>query len=449
MWSTSNGDKALSSSVKNLPTDPAPSIITKIGSAPYVGGLFISQNAQTWTADQNQSLMFVVDRCVFNTTATPTIQHIVPNKLPQRTLIDQSIRYYQNANGVSGTTETISSTDVLVDAFNVTTTDFTPSSTSITYSYNATLLNGTAAGTTYINPGKYGTPTNDDIYLTDGKGERILVANSNTSFSLYTVLNTTSDHVSPVISDAGLSVFAIQWNINNAELSNSVITLANTGTGYNAYTTTVTISPPKDPNGSQAYASANVVSGNIQSVYITTAGSGYITTPTITITDANNIPGTGATAIITGETSKNGGNVLAKYVTKKVVLDPTFDSGDLNVYLTAYRPVNTDIHVYYKVLNRNDTQKFDDSSWQLMTKINNSGSLFSQARSDTYEYVFAPGNAGVDQGYVTYTSTTGQIYTSFSQFAVKVVLTSSDHTYSPFVNDLRVIALPANVNTSV
>jgi len=84
-----------------------------------------------------------------------------------------------------------------------------------------------------------------------------------------------------------------------------------------------------------------------------------------------------------------------------------------------------------------------------MIKINNSGSLFSQARNATYEYVFAPGNASVDQGYVTYTSTTGQIYTSFSQFAVKVVLTSSDHTYSPFVNDLRVIALPANVNTSV
>ena len=448
LWSTSNGDAALSSSVKNLPTDPAPSIITKIGSAPYVGGLFISQNAQTWTADQNQSLMFVVDRCKFSTTATPTIQHIVPNKLPQRTLIDQSIRYYQNANGVSGKTETVTSTDVLVDAFNVTTTDFTPSSTSITYSYNATLLNGTAAGTTYINPGKYGTPTNDDIYLTDGKGERMLVANSNTSFSLYTVLSTTNDAVSPVISDAGLSVFAIQWNINNAELSNSVITLASSGTSYNAETTTVTISPPTDPNGSQAYASANIISGNVQSVYITTPGSGYTTTPSITITDSS-MEGSGATVVVTGETSKNGGNALAKYVTKKVVLDPTFDSGDLNVYLTAYRPVNTDIHVYYKILNRNDTQKFDDSSWQLMTKINNSGSLFSQARSDTYEYVFAPGDAGVDQGYVTYTSTTGQTYTSFSQFAIKVVLTSSDHTYSPFVNDLRVIALPSNVNTSV
>ena len=448
LWTASNGDTALSSSVKNLPTDPTPSSITKIGSAPYVGGLFISQNSQTWTADQNQSLMMVVDRCVFNTSATPSIQYVVPNKLPQRTLIDQSINYYLNANNLSHTTDTVSSTDVLVDAFNITTTDFSPTTTAISYTYNATLVGGTAAGTTNVNPGKYGTPTNDDIYLSDGKGERILQANSNTSFSLYGQLSTTDNAVSPIISDAGLSVYGIKWNINNAELSNSVITLSSGGSSYNAQTTVVTVSAPTGSGAAQAYAAANVVGGVVQSVYLTSNGSGYITTPTITVTDTS-MAGSGATVIVTGETSKNGGNALAKYVTKKVVLDPTFDSGDLNVYITAYRPVNTDINVYYKVLNRNDTQKFEDGTWQLMTKINNSGSLYSQTRSDTYEFVFAPGTSGTDQGYVTYTSTTGQTYNSFSQFAIKVVLTSSDHTYVPFANDLRVIALPSNVNTSV
>jgi hypothetical protein len=393
--------------------------------------------------------MFVADRCVFNTSTSPSIQFVVPNKLPQRTLIDQSINYYLNANNLSRSTETISTTDVYTDAFNVTTTDFLPTSTSIGYSYNATLIGGTAAGVTYITPGKFGTPTNDDIYLSDGKGERVLYANSNTSFSLYGQLSTTDNAVSPMISDAGLSVYSIKWNINNAELSNSVITLTSGGTGYNANTTSVTISSPTGSGGSQAYAAANVANGVIQSIYLTSNGSGYITTPTVTIIDSNTSPGSGATAIITGETSKSGGNITAKYVTKKVVLDASLDSGDMNVYLTAYRPVNTDILVYYKILNRNDTQRFDDGSWQLMTMINNSGSLYSQTRSDTYEYVFAPGDSGVDQGYVSYTSTTGQTYTTFSQFAIKVVLISSDHTYTPFANDLRVIALPSNVNTTV
>jgi len=448
MWTASNGDAALSSSVKNFPTDPLPSTITKISGAPYTGGLFTSQNSQTWTADQNQSLMFVADRCVFSTSSTPSIQYVVPNKLPQRTLIDDSIAYYLNANNVSQTLNPITSTDVLVDAFNITTTDFIPTSTTIGYTYNATLVGGIAAGTTSVNPGKFGTPTNDDIYLSDGKGERALIANSNSSFSLYGQLSTSDNAVSPIISNAGLTVYTVKWNINNAELSNSVITLVSGGAGYNANLTSVTVSSPTGTGGTQAYAAANVVGGVVQSVYFTSNGSGYITTPTITITDVNTTPGTGATATITGETSKNGGNIIAKYVTKKVVLDATLDSGDLNVYLTAYRPVNTDIHVYYKILNRNDTQKFDDGSWQLMTKINNSGSLYSQTRSDTYEYVFAPGTSGTDQGYISYTSTTGQTYTSFSQFAIKVVMISSDHTYTPYVNDLRVIALPANVNTT-
>ena len=448
LWSASNGDTALGSSVKNLPSDPIPSSITKIGSAPYVGALFLSQNAQTWTADQNQDLMFVMDRCVFDKTATPTIEYVVPNKLPNRTLVDQSLDYYLNSNNVSSSIDSISHTDVLIDAFNITTTDFTPTTTGINYTYNATLVNGSAAGSQNIIPGKFGTATSDDIYLNDGKGERLLIANSNTSFSLYTSLSTADDAVSPIVSDAGLSVYAIKWNVNNCELSNSVITLTNGGTSYNAACTTVTVSSPTGSSGAQAYASANIIGGVIQSIYFTNVGSGYITTPTLTITDTT-ASGSGADATITGETSKSGGNAISRYVTKKVVLSAGNDAGDLNVYLTAYRPVNTDINVYYKVLSRNDTQQFDDGSWQLMTKINNSGSLYSQTRTDTYEYTFAPGTAGTDQGYVAYTSTNGQTYNSFSQFAIKIVLTSTDHTYCPVVNDLRVIALPSNVNTTV
>jgi hypothetical protein len=146
--------------------------------------------------------------------------------------------------------------------------------------------------------------------------------------------------------------------------------------------------------------------------------------------------------------SKNGGNAEARYVTKKVTLDEGFDSGDLNVYLTAYRPVNTDINVYYKILNRNDTQSFDNSSWQLMTKIAGTGSKYSSNKSDLFEFKFAPGTGGVDQGYVSYTSSTGTTHTTFNQFAIKVVMTTSDTTSTPIVYDLRAIALPPNVNTS-
>ena len=451
MWTAANQDDALLSSVKNLPSDPNPSTKTKIGGAPSVGALFLSQNSQTWTADQNQSLMFVMDRCVFDTSASPVIQYLVPQKLPQRTLIDQSLDYFLNANSVLSSTNSVTDNNVQVGAFNITTTDFTPSTTKIAYSYNATLQSGLAAGIQFITPGKFGTSSSENIYLNDGKGERILSANSVTPMSVFAQLSSTDSAVSPVISDAGLSTYTITWNVNNCELSNSLITITNPGSGYSnniSGNTTVVISSPTGEGGVQATASANVVGGVIDSIYFTNLGSGYITTPTISIVDAGLVPGTGATASIRGETSEFGGPGIAKYVTKKVVLDAGFDSGDLNVYITAYRPVNTNILVYYKLLNRYDTQAFNDGKWQLMTPINDSGSTYSQSRDNMYEYTFAPGVGNVSQGYVSYTSTTGETYITFSQFAIKVVLTTTDKTAVPVLEDIRVIALPPNVNTT-
>jgi hypothetical protein len=337
---------------------------------------------------------------------------------------------------------------MLVDAFNISTTDFVPSSTSINYNYDATLQSGSSAGQVAINPGKYGTTMYEHIHLDDNQGERLLIANSETSFSLYGQLYSVDNAVSPVISDAGTTVFTVQYNINNCPLSNSLISLVSQGSSYNISNTTVSISAPTGKNGIQAYASPVIVSGNVTSIYITTPGSGYIETPTITV----NVDGgsaSGATAVITGETSKNGGPAATRYITKKVVLDAGFDSGDLNVYLSAYRPAGTDILVYYRIMNRNDTERFDNGSWTLMTKTKNSDTLYSKTRDDVYEFTYAPGTTGVDQGYVSYVSTNGQTYNSFNQFAIKIVLVTTDKTSVPYLTDMRCIALPSNINSSI
>ena len=444
IWTAQNGDTAVASSVKNLPSDPTPATLTKINSAPYVGSLFLSQNSQTWTADQNEAMMFTMERCLFSVGTQPTLQFVVPNRLPYRKLTEQDISYYLNPNTINTTISSAANTDVIVDAFNISTSDFVPGSTTLSYSYAATLnTSRTVAATTGVTPGKFGTPTYDDIYLSDGLGTRVLVANSNTSFSLFANMSTVDDAVSPIISDDGLSVYTIKWDINNLGLSNSMISVANGGSGYNVNTTSVTIT---SDYGSGAVASANVANGVVQSVYITNPGSGYITTPTFEIIDANSAPGTGATVTIAGETSPTGGNAASRYLTKKVVLAQGFDSGDLRVYFTAYRPVNTNIYVYYKILSRSDTQVFESGDWQLMTLINNSSGLYSQARNTTYEFIAAPGTGEVAQNYVEYTSNVnGQTYNNFNQFAIKIVLATSDTTAVPFLTDVRAIALPSAV----
>jgi hypothetical protein len=258
-------------------------------------------------------------------------------------------------------------------------------------------------------------------------------------------MTSVDDAVSPMISDDGLGVYTIGWSINNLPISNSMISIVNGGSGYNVNTTTVTVNSIGG-FGTGATATANVVGGVIRNINITNGGSGYATTPTITVVDANSSPGTGTTITVGGETSSSGGNGLARYITKRVVLDQGFDSGDMRVYFTAYRPVNTNIYVYYKILSRNDTQPFDSGNWQLMTLINNTDGLYSQTRESTYEFVAAPGAGGIAQNYVEYSSiASGQTYNSFSQFAIKVVLASSDKTAVPFLTDIRAIALPSAV----
>jgi len=246
-----------------------------------------------------------------------------------------------------------------------------------------------------------------------------------------------------MISDAGLSVYSIKWNINNAELSNSVITLTSGGTGYNANTISVTASAPDISGGTQAYLTANVANGVIQNIYVTTPGSGYLATPTITITDAATRSGNSNAAVtVVSEYSPSGGNALARYVTKKNTLSATNDSQDLRVYFTAYRPSGTNIYVFYRVQNRNDSQTFENGTWQLMTYVNNSGG-FSTSRTNTIEFEAAPGINGIANNQLSYTSTTGTTYTSFNQFAIKVVMTTADNTTVPYLTDIRVLALPS------
>lgn len=441
VWTAAQNSVAVASSVKNLPTDPTPSTITKIGGSPYVGALFESQNAITWSADQTKNMMFTIENCIFNTAANPGVQLIVPKRIPLNKMITSDIDYYKNANTVNNIYGNFYGNDLRSDAYNVSVTDFIPTQTNISYSITPTLQSTyTSDETRNITPGKYGTTSPDHIYLDDGKGPRVLDANSNTAFIMTASFSSNDQFVSPILSDDGTNLFNIKYNINNLGISNTNVIVTNGGSGYaNAAAVTVTISEPTGLGGTRAYATANVVGGIVDAIYITTPGSGYIETPTITISGANTTP---ATATIEGETSAKGGNAWARYITKKVVLTPENDSEDLRAFYTAFKPLGSNIHVYYKLLNRNDTEKFEDQPWKLMTHVGQGVNGYSRTRDDLIEFVAAPGTAGIADNQVKFTSTNGTTYTQFAQFAIKIVLSTSDTTKVPEIHDLRVLALP-------
>ena len=434
---------AIPSTAKAQPSDTNPTNPTKIGAAPYIGALFESQNSITWTADQTKDLMFVIDQCVFQTT-TSSVPFTVPKRLPYKKLGQHDLLHKIDPNSVPNVRGNYAG-NTRIDAVNVSTTDFTPTGTNINYSYTTSLLSGLQTASAPINPGKLGSPAPTNVPLNDGLGERRLFTSSNSSFALNATMTTSDPNVSPIISDDGVSLYAVRYVINNMGIGNNVINIVGGGSGYNVQTASVTITSPDVAGGAApTFGFTANSTGAISSLYVISPGSGYLTTPTITIYDPTTRSGN-ANAVISvhGETSSTGGNAIAKYFTKKVVLAPGNDSGDLRVYLSAYWPLGTGIYVYYKVLSSQDNSPFESGNWQLMTCVNNYN-VYSTAMNNLIEYEFAPGvfNNNQANNNISYTSVNGQTYTSFIQFAIKVVMATSDKTNVPSITSLQAIALP-------
>lgn len=100
------------------------------------------------------------------------------------------------------------------------------------------------------------------------------------------------------------------------------------------------------------------------------------------------------------------GNALTKYVSKKVVLADGQDSEDLKVYVTAYKPYDTDIKVYAKFWNSEDPETFDSKVWTELEYDEGGELVYSADGSNSFkEYSFSvPSSNSVD--YAAFANTT-------------------------------------------
>ena len=377
----------------------------QISEQPYQGSLFLSQNGSTWTAEQNADLMFRLFRYTFSTTPTEA-------------------RF--NVNYPSSNTA--------YDLMHLIATGVSVENTSITYQFNSEkALTGGQTGFLPFTP-------LTDYAMTDGNGRRVLnPTTGNTTLTVKATMTTSSPDIAPFIDTSRMSLIAVENIINDLPLSNSDIVLSTGGSGYTTNANAiVTIT---GGGGSGATAAAVVTANVITSVYLTNGGSGYETSPTITIVDANTTPGTGATVSYNGEDSKSGGNSDVRYVTRKINLADGFDSGDLRVYLTAYKPSGSNIRVYYKLLSISDPDTFEDKNYQLMTQLNNTN-FVSANYNDYREISYAPGLSGTANNSVSYSSGS-TAYSNFRTFAIKIVMNGTSTVDVPKVRDFRAIALPA------
>ena len=159
----------------------------------------------------------------------------------------------------------------------------------------------------------------------------------------------------------------------------------------------------------------------------------------------------------TGENTRYG-NAFNRYISQRVVL--TQEAEDLQIYVTGYRPAGTDILVYGKFLNRNDTQNFDDKAWSPMPIKKEMLKIYGSPQNldDYREYIYQvpilavkdpayPLNAFLDSQSVdpanvlTYEDSLGEYYTGFNIFAIKIVLLSNNPVILPTMRDVRAVAL--------
>lgn len=146
----------------------------------------------------------------------------------------------------------------------------------------------------------------------------------------------------------------------------------------------------------------------------------------------------------TGETNASGGDAEARYITRTLSLADGQDAEDIAVRLNAYKPSVAAVDVYYKILNKDDSDAFADREWVQMTQSTTS-TLYSDSEDTNdfkiFDYTIPSANLTGALGEVQYTNSQSVTFTGFKYFAIKVVLRSSTDGVVPRVKDLMAIAL--------
>jgi len=434
----------------------------RISQQPYNGVLFKSQNASTWTADQNKDLMFTLNRAVFT---TDTKNCVLRNAaLPSRALLSNPLTTVATATSADSTFTVAHRDHGMKAGDSVTLAGFTATNGFTTVNLNAahtiiaatrdsytitipsadhgTITAGNGGGTVCqatqhlawntIHPiiqqvvlpnttqtwtvkdslESAGTITSTEAAITVNEDytplyPKVIKSGATQTIEFNGTFTTTSDYLSPVIDLERCSVITISNRVDNQiyrTLTGSINPTASTSvTGVGtAFTTELQV------------GNRIVVTGEERTVATITSDTAL--TVTAAFTDvANDTSPQGYTE----ETPSIGTN-LAKYVTKTIELNDTSDG--IKVYLDINRPNGSFVDLYYKTGNTAAT--FDTESWVAATPTGNNGVV-----------AFSDGTTYDETAYDITPAAT------FTIFAVKIVMRSTGTSFVPKCQDLRAIAL--------
>jgi len=370
----------------------------RISQQPYAGVLFKSQNASTWTADQNKDLTFTLHRAVFDTAAAGFNAVLRNEALPSRALVNNPLTTIVSGASAANTF-TVAHRDHGMSVGDTTTF----AGFADTNGYDADELNITH---TIVSIGR------DSYTITvAGSGHALAITAGNGGGSTCQATQHLAwDTIRPVLQGVILPNTSQSYTIKDTGAGN--------GTSIGSTGAAIVANDDYTPGAPKVIKSGATQTIQLDGTFKST--NAYLS-PVLDmerasmITISNRIDNSSVVA----ETDKSAGSNLAKYVTKTIELIDTSDT--IKIYLDINRPNGSFVDVYHKTGNTAGT--FDAGAWVAATPTTNNGQVaYSDGTTyDETQYEISPGQ--------------------FTIFAIKIVMRSSGTSVVPMCQDLRAIAL--------
>jgi hypothetical protein len=140
----------------------------------------------------------------------------------------------------------------------------------------------------------------------------------------------------------------------------------------------------------------------------------------------------------------NYGTTKTKYISPPITLASGQDAEDLQVVLSAYRPVSSDILVYAKFLNAQDSSSLASKTWTLL--MDNSISLYSDYRNvrDYREFTYSLATSLPNTIFQTATVSVNTTSTTVTGTGTSFTSTLAVNRYIQVGTDIRQITAITN-----
>ena len=397
-----------------------------ISKQPLLGSMFKSQNAGTWTAEQNEDVKFEINTCSFTEDTIGNV-FFVNEELPVQTLEkinpisttsgSADITIHHKNHGMHSTSANVIIAGVPSGTHNgIASTNINGTYTTIKNikmdSYQVTAQNSDTASVTGDIGGNENVTATRNILFDVIQPVVGNVVHENTS--LFASMRTTggrtleggeTEYSLDTIAKQNPVAIGDDYYMTAPGMIASGINETNEMSGAKSFTMTFGLHTPNGNN-------------NLSPVIDTKQMSVHL------IQNRLDNPISGTTPDFIAETTNTGGSSAAKYMTKPIALENP--STALDIRLSANIRASSDVKMYYRVSGTEDVRLLGDVAW---TAFNSTGSPDSSVPPAEDNVTFKEQQYSVSD------------IPEFTAFQLKVVMTGTNSSYPPIIKDLRGIAL--------